>query len=170
MQIENCTDNDFNTILFLYDAARKLQASKEMVVWPEFENKLIDKEIREKRQWKILIDGIMACNWAIAYEDKDIWEEKEKGDAIYIHRIATHPDYRGLNLVKDIVAWARQHARQKNKKYIRLDTLGNNKRLIKHYTSCGFTFLGMVKLANTSNLPGHYQAEPNCCLFELCVN
>jgi hypothetical protein len=56
---------------------------------------------------------------------------------------------------------------EKGKQFIRLDTLGNNAKLIEHYTSAGFQFLGMHKLADTSNLAGHYQREPNCCKFEI---
>lgn len=55
------------------------------------------------------------------------------------------------------------------KRFIRLDTLGNNTRLIEHYTSAGFDFKGMVQLTDTGNLPAHYQNERNCCLFELDV-
>ena len=50
-----------------------------------------------------------------------------------------------------------------------LDTLGNNTKLIEHYTSAGFQFLGIFELTDTSNLPGHYQVEPNCCLFEIAL-
>ncbi|HEV8272365.1 MAG TPA: hypothetical protein VGQ04_13740 [Chitinophagaceae bacterium] len=39
--------------------------------------------------------------------------------------------------------------------------------MIKHNTSAGFQFLGMFELTDASNLPGYYQVEPNCCLFEI---
>ena len=52
---------------------------------------------------------------------------------------------------------------------IRLDTLGNNIKLIEHYTNAGFDFLGMFRLKNTAGLPMHYQEELNCCLFEIRI-
>jgi len=167
MKIDNCTVDDVNEILSLYESARRLQTQKGMVVWPLFEKIFIEKEINELRQWKLAIDNIIACNWAITFEDKEIWEEKEKGDAIYIHRIATHPVFRGNRYIDKIVKWAKAYAIQKGKQFIRLDTLGNNTKLIEHYTSAGFQFLGMFELTDTSGLPGHYQNEPNCCLFEI---
>jgi ribosomal protein S18 acetylase RimI-like enzyme len=167
MKIENCMMNDIDNILSLYESARQLQTKKEMVVWPIFEKDLIEKEITEQRQWKLLIDNIIACNWAITFADKEIWEERDKNDAIYIHRIATNPDLRGNRYVDKIVEWAKEYAEQKNKQFIRLDTLGNNTGLINHYTSSGFQFLGMFELTNTEGLPGHYQKEKNCCLFEI---
>jgi ribosomal protein S18 acetylase RimI-like enzyme len=166
-KIESCVRNDVNEILSLYQSARELQTQKGMVVWPFFEKPFIEKEINEQRQWKLVLDNIIACNWAITFEDKEIWEEKDKNDSIYIHRIATNPLFRGNRYIDKIVEWAREYVIQKGKQFVRLDTLGNNAKLIQHYTSAGFQFLGMFELSNTSNLPGHYQQEPNCCLFEI---
>ncbi|MCW5911544.1 MAG: GNAT family N-acetyltransferase [Cyclobacteriaceae bacterium] len=170
MIIRNCQLADVNDILMLYESARNLQTQKAMVVWPSFEASFIEKEIQQNRQWKLLVDNRIACNWAIAFEDKDIWGEKDKGDSIYIHRICNNPGLRGRRFIDNIVAWAKDYAKQHDKKFIRLDTLGNNTKLIQHYTSAGFTFLGMVELTNTQNLPGHYQKERNCCLFEIELN
>jgi GNAT superfamily N-acetyltransferase len=165
--IINCTHSDLNNILFLYQCARDLQTEKQMVVWPVFERAFVEAEIEEQRQWKILVDDRIACNWAITFEDKQIWQERDKGDSIYIHRIATHPDFRGRRYIDDIVAWARDYAAHLGKEYIRLDTLGENKKLISHYTSAGFDFLGIERLKDTTGLPGHYQREANCCRFEI---
>jgi ribosomal protein S18 acetylase RimI-like enzyme len=169
-KIENCLINDANEILSLYQSARDLQTSKGMVVWPIFEKDFIEKEIREQRQWKLVINDTIACNWAITFSDKEIWGEKDKDDAIYIHRIATNPNFRGNRYIDGIVSWAKEYAMQRDKRFVRLDTLGNNTKLIEHYTSAGFQFLGMFELTDTSNLPGHYQNEPNCCLFEIDLN
>jgi len=166
-KISNCILEDSDKILSLYQSARDLQTQKGMVVWPIFEKGVIEKEINEQRQWKLVINDTIACNWAITLSDKEIWGKKDKDDAIYIHRIATNPIFRGNRYIDKIVVWAKGYAKQKDKRFIRLDTLGNNIGLIKHYTSAGFEFLGMFELADTSNLPGHYQVEPNCCLFEV---
>ncbi len=167
MDIKKCLKSDTDSILSLYDAARKLQTQRKMVVWPNFDKSFIEKEIQEQRQWKIVIGDILACNWTITFEDKEIWGEKDKNDAIYIHRICTNPSLRGNRYIDTIVEWAKRYAQQLGKQFVRLDTLGNNTRLIEHYTSSGFEFLGMFELADTKNLPKHYQDEPNCCLFEI---
>ena len=169
MEINHCLLDDADQILKLYDFARELQQQRGMVVWPFFKKEFIDAEIQEKRQFKLVIDNQIACNWAITYEDKEIWEEKDNDNSVYIHRIVTHGDYRGNRFIDNIVQWAIQHAQEKGKISVRLDTLGNNTKLIKHYTSAGFTFLGIHKLTNTATLPLHYQNEPNCCLFEISL-
>ncbi len=167
MDIKNCIVSDADEILLLYEAARHLQTERKMVIWPSFEKAFIEKEIREEQQWKIVSDNIIACNWAITSEDKEIWGERDKADAIYIHRICTNPTLRGNRYIDKIVEWSKQYANQRGKQFVRLDTLGNNTKLIEHYTSAGFNFLGMFKLTNTASLPLHYQHEPNCCLFEI---
>ncbi|MBS1533324.1 MAG: GNAT family N-acetyltransferase, partial [Bacteroidetes bacterium] len=101
------------------------------------------------------------------FEDREIWDERDKNDSIYIHRICNNPASRGKRYIDNIANWARDYAVQQGKQYIRLDTLGNNTKLIRHYTSAGFEFLGIFRLTDTANLPGHYQKEPDCCLFEM---
>jgi hypothetical protein len=167
MEIKNCLLSDVDEILSLYEAAKKLQTQKKMVIWPLFEKSFIIMEIQEGRQWKIISNNVIACNWAITFEDKEIWGEKDNGDAIFIHRICTNSALRGNRYIDTITEWSKEYARQTGKQFVRLDTLGNNTKLIEHYTSAGFEFLGMVKLTDTARLPAHYQNEPNCCLIEI---
>jgi hypothetical protein len=167
MKIENSTIDDISEIYRLYRIASDYQrAKKTVVVWPEFERKLIETEIAENRQWKLLIDGKIACVWATTFSDEQIWEERNSDAAVYIHRIATNPDFRGNNFVAIIVEWAKEYAKSKTKDFVRLDTLGNNVRLINYYKNAGFSFLGMFDLKDTSGLPAHYNNVP-ACLFEI---
>lgn len=167
MKTENCIISDIDEIFRLYKIASDYQKKKKkVVVWPNFKRSLVETEINENRQWKMLINGEVACIWAITFQDEQIWEEKNKDNAIYIHRIATNPDYRGNNFVAKIVEWAKEYAKSINKQYVRLDTLGNNIKLIEHYKNAGFDFLGMFDLKNTDALPEHYHGAP-ACLFEI---
>jgi ribosomal protein S18 acetylase RimI-like enzyme len=167
MNITNSRLEDIDEIFRLYGIASEYQKTKKtVVVWPKFKRELVETEIREKRQFKLLIDGAVACVWAITFSDEQIWEERNADSAIYIHRIATNPDFRGKNLVGKIVAWAKAYAEEKEIRFIRLDTLGNNTKLIQHYTNSGFDFLGMFNLKNTDTLPEHYKEAP-VCLFQI---
>jgi ribosomal protein S18 acetylase RimI-like enzyme len=136
------------------------------VVWPEFERGLVETEIAEKRQWKLLIDGRIACVWATTFSDEQIWTDRNIDPAVYIHRIATHPDFRGNDFVKMIVTWAKEFTAANQKQYIRLDTVGNNTKLIEVYTRAGFQFLGLFDLKDVSGLPVHYSQGP-ASLFEI---
>lgn len=127
---------------------------------------MIRNEILENRQWKIEIHGKTACVWATTFSDPQIWEERNEDPAVYIHRIATDPDFRGQNLVAEIVRWAKESASRNHKKFIRMDTVGENKGLISYYEKCGFEFLGLLTLKNTEGLPAHYD-NATVCLFEI---
>ncbi len=165
MKIENSTPQDVPKIFELYRIATAYMKSKNQVSWPEFSKALIDQEIEEKRQWKILIEGEIACIWATTLSDELIWGEANNDPSIYIHRIATNPNFRGRNFVHHIVTWADEYAKANDLKFIRLDTVGLNKGLIGHYEKHGFEFLGANKLENTDGLPSHYKEGP-VCLFQ----
>ena len=169
MKIENCNSNDISEIFRLYRIASNYQKSKKtVVVWPDFKREMVEKEIAVNNQWKIVIKDEIACVWATTLSDEDIWEERSSDAAIYIHRIATNPDFRGKNFVSIIVEWAKQHAKNNRIDFVRLDTLGNNLKLIEYYSNAGFTFLGKFDLKNTSELPEHYYNTP-VCLFEISL-
>jgi len=167
MKIENSTPADIDEIFRLYQIASDYQKAKQtVVVWPDFERQLVETEIGENRQWKLIIDNQIACVWATTFSDEQIWEERNADAAIYIHRIATNTSFRGQNFISLIVDWAKEYATITDKDYVRLDTLGNNTKLIQHYTQAGFTFLGIFHLKNTKGLPDHYHNVP-VCLFEI---
>ena len=65
-----------------------------------------------------------------------------------------------------MVDWSIKYATKNNKKFVRLDTVGKNEKLIQHYKKCGFTYLGLHKLKNTQTLPTHYTID-DVALFEI---
>jgi ribosomal protein S18 acetylase RimI-like enzyme len=170
LHILNSTVEDIPEIFRLYRLASAHQRSKKtVVVWPEFSEDMVRREVLEMRQWKIMIGEQIACVWAITFSDPQIWGERNKDKAIYIHRIATNPEFRGRDFVKSIAQWAEEFAGEMGLDYVRLDTIGNNTRLIQLYTEAGFTFLGMFELQDISALPEHYKEGP-ACLFEMKVH
>lgn len=167
MQIENSTLNDKKEIFRLYKIASEYQKTKKnSCCFDWFEKELVETEIAENRQWKLIIDNEIVWVWATTFSDEQIWEKQKEDAAIYIHRIVTNPNYRGHNFVSIIVNWAKEYAKICIKDYVRLDTLGNNTRLIAHYTNSGFNFLGMFDLKDTKGLLDHYHNTP-VCLFEI---
>jgi len=166
--IINSEREDLNIIFKLYDDAVAYQKLKFNKHWKGFDREMVEQELDEQRQWKILDDaGNIMCIFALTYNDPFIWGDKDMQPAIYIHRIVTHPDHHGKNLVKDIVAWARIFAKENNKQFIRMDTWGDNEKLIQYYTGCGFTFLG-ITTPESATLPKHYTGI-TLSLFEIAV-
>jgi ribosomal protein S18 acetylase RimI-like enzyme len=156
MEISNSTINDLDTIFELFSSAIAYQKKKGFELWPEFSRRMIETEIREKRHWKISDNGTIACVFSVMYNDPVIWMEKDKDPAVYLHRIATRPEFKGRGMVKLIKDWATEHARQNNKRYLRMDTWGNNESMKNYYIKCGFNYIGQQHLQRTEGLPEHY--------------
>lgn len=168
MEFFNSAPEDLPEIFRLYDLAIEFQKTVFDKSWLPFDRKLIEREIAEKRNWKIVIDGEIACVFSIAFEDSLIWKEKSRDAAIYIHRITTNPDFRGRKLVPVIIEWARGYARSIGKDFVRMDTWSDNRKLIDYYTACGFEFVGVVAPDEIEKLPKHYEGI-TLSLFEMKI-
>ncbi|HRE76837.1 MAG TPA: GNAT family N-acetyltransferase [Flavobacterium sp.] len=167
-QIQNSNIDDTEDIFSLYKIATDFQKTRFTVHWPEFNRTLIETEIAENRQWKIVANDKIACVWATTFNDPQIWEERNEAPSVYIHRIASNPDFRGRNLVGQIVEWVKLYAKENKKQFVRMDTVDDNPDLINYHTKCGFDFLGLVKLKNTDGLPAHYD-NATVSLFQMTI-
>ncbi|AOC94471.1 Acetyltransferase (GNAT) family protein [Flavobacterium anhuiense] len=166
MIIFKTTIQDIDAVFDIYNQATSYQKTVNNKSWRGFERALIEKEIAENRHY-IIKEGIeIACTFVITFNDLIIWKEASKDPAIYLHRIATNPKFRGRSYVKKIIEWAKEYAKQKGKEYIRLDTHSGNERINKYYSSCGFTYKGISTIEWTNELPEHYK-EGSFSLFEI---
>ena len=168
MEIINCNLSDLDVIFDLYNQAIAYQKIKNCAVWPLFNKLDVQTAINEQRQFKIIVKNQIACVFTYTFTDKSIWGNKDKNDAIYIHKIATDSNFKGQNLVGELVSFSKKYARKKAKSFLRMDTVGENKGLINYYTKHGFTYLGVVKLHNFSDLPAHYH-HAEVSVFEMPI-
>ncbi len=168
MKIENSTYNDLSAIFKLYEEGTAYQKKVAKKHWKGFERSMVEKEIEEQRQYKIIVDGQIACVFAITFSDPYIWQEKNSDPAIYIHRIVTNPAFHGQGFVKIIVEWAKNYAKQNGKLFIRMDTGSGNDKLNNYYIKCGFNYLGIIEIKEAENLPKHYIGGSSS-LFEIKV-
>jgi ribosomal protein S18 acetylase RimI-like enzyme len=166
MEITNSSFEDLKQIKGLYSHAVNLQKKYYAAEWPTFSDDFILEEIEEKKNWKILVNNQIACVWSTTFSDPMIWLQRNNDPSVYIHRIATSPEFRGRYLVKEIVKWGKLYAKSNKKEYIRMDTVGNNSSLINYYQQCGFHFLGLFQLIDTAGLPAHYK-NATVSLFEI---
>ena len=166
MKIVNSTPNDVDVIFGLYDKAIEFQKTVFDKTWLGFDRTLIATEIAELRLWKLVEDNDVACIFSVAYADPIIWGDNSHESAMYIHRIVTNPEFRGRGFVRNITDWAIDHARAKGLRFVRMDTWGDNQKLIDYYQSCGFTFLGLTTPAESPTMPKHYSGI-DLSLFEI---
>ncbi|WP_281321969.1 GNAT family N-acetyltransferase [Flavobacterium aestivum] len=169
MEIKNSSISDVQNILTLYDTAISYQNEKKGLPWPTLERELIETEVKENRQWQLLIDNEIACIWVTTFDDPEIWGDKNADPSVYLHRIATNPKFRGQNIVSKVIDWAKEFAVQNKKEYLRLDTASINPGLITMYVRNGFKFISIIEMRESNKLPSHYH-NASVCLFEIKLN
>ena len=101
-------------------------------------------------------DGVVAGYFSVALSDELIWGPEEKGDAIYIHRVCVNPGRKGNKLAASILEWAPAYVSSLGRKFIRMDTWADNKRLVDFYVDCGFQYIGDRQLGDVPELEPHY--------------
>ena len=148
--------NDMDIIFRLFDWAVDYQKKKGYQLWPRFKKEMIEAEIKEKRHWKIIDEGEIVCVFSVMYNDPVIWGEMDKEPAVYLHRIAVNPEFKGKRMMIVIKHWAINHARELNKKYLRMDTWGENETIRNYYIKCGYNYIGQQQLTTAEGLPEHY--------------
>ncbi|MEP6931112.1 MAG: GNAT family N-acetyltransferase [Flavobacterium sp.] len=166
MEFFKTTNEDIDAVFDIYNEATSYQKTVNIKSWRGFEKSLIEKEIEENRHFIIKEEGEITCTFVLTFNDLIIWKEAAADPAVYIHRIATNPKFRGRSYVKKIIEWVKIYAAQNNKTYIRLDTHSGNERINKYYSSCGFDYKGISVIEWTPELPEHYK-EGSFSLFEI---
>ncbi len=169
MQIRPSETVDIEKIFFLYNEATKLQEKIQKTSWAGFEEKAIIEEIQEGRHFSLWGEGVLSGTFVITFDDAIIWHHDPDKKAVYLHRIATHPDFRGRNYTGKIVEWTKNYALQKEISLLRMDTTSGNENLNNYYIRCGFDFIGVNSINWTEDLPLHYK-NGSFSLFEMKVD
>lgn len=156
MQIINCTKADIPLMLHFYDLAREHQKKKSNNHWNTFDPAVVKTEVDAHLQWKIMEGDEVACIFLAVYGDPYIWGELNQQPAIYIHRIVTHPRFRGNHYTSRIIEWASEHGKKLGKQFIRMDTWGDNPALVSYYQRCGFSLVDTITPDSRGNLPSYY--------------
>ncbi len=166
MQIVNAVLQDIDAIFHLYNEGRDYQKTKFDKHWQTFDVELVEREIDEGRFWKIVEDQQIACIFTVFYKDPVIWGPDSGESAMYIHRIVTSSDFRGRGYARVITEWTKEHAKANGLRYVRMDTWGDNQKLIDYYQDCGFRLLGITTPNPTDEMPLHYR-DITLSLFEI---
>lgn len=150
-------------------SAISYQRAGNFPLWPSYPESQISEEIESSRHFSAYLeDGDLAGYFSIALTDSLIWGDKEQGSAIYIHRMCVNPNRKGSNFTSEVLFWAYQHAFSLGRNFVRMDTWGDNKRLVEYYIRCGFRYIGDRRLGIVPELPPHY-SNTNLALFENLV-
>ena len=155
MEILNTNPNDLPQIFNLFDRSIEYQEKNGFPTWKNYDRSVIAQDVQDKNHFKVVTDSKIAMAFSIRYTDALIWRTKEKGDAIYLHRIVVNPEFKGQKLFGFIFQWAIDQAKNKRLQFVRMDTWANNANIIAYYKSFGFVFVENYTTPNTESLPVH---------------
>lgn len=99
---------------------------------------------------------VIACIVISTFMDeeyKDISWGTTDGDHLYIHRLAVHPSFQGQGIAKQLMDYAENKGRERNKTSVRLDTFSLNKRNQKFYKLRGYVKRGQIFFPKQSEAP-----------------
>jgi len=151
--IINTEKSDLNFIYHLFDEAIAYQKRNNYQVWGDFDRAVLIKDIDNKLQYKLVSNDEIAYAFSICYSDKVIWREKDKDDAIYLHRMVVNPKFKGQKRFGKILEWTQDYCKDKNLRFIRMDTWADNANIIDYYQSFGFDVVGYFKTPDSDELP-----------------
>lgn len=156
-QIKNATMADLDFIYWLFEQAIAYQKRNNYVGWNSYDKNYIKQDVENKLQFKIVMGDTILCIFSICFKDALIWREKDKGDAIYLHRVVVNPAFKGQKMFEKVLSWIATFAKKEGLKYIRMDTWTANPQIIEYYKGYGFVFLENYTTPNTPDLPEQHR-------------
>lgn len=155
--ILNTSKEDLPFIYSLYEEAIAYIKKNNYVGWTTYDKDFIKNDIENNLQFKIVQDDHILCLFSICFSDKLIWRKKEKGNAVYLHRIVVNPIFKGHKQFDKVLHWVYEFATKTGLKYIRMDTWADNPNIISYYKSFGFRHIEDYTTPNTPKLPKQHR-------------
>lgn len=160
---------DLHIIYMLFEEAILFQKQNNYRGWDNYDQVFIKKDVENGIVFKLVSEAEIVCIFSVCYSDALIWREREKGDAIYLHRLVLNRKFEGAKVFKSVLDWALKNAMEKGLAYVRMDTWAENEKLIGYYKTYGFRFVENYKTEDTKDLPLQHRSL-RVALLELSVD
>ncbi|TWI77915.1 Acetyltransferase (GNAT) family protein [Lacibacter cauensis] len=167
--IIHATADDLPVIYGLFEEAIRFQKANNFTGWKQYDKAFIKADIANGLLYKIVSDKDTACIFSICFSDALIWREREKGHALYLHRVVLNRKYAGTHMFGQVLAWAQQLAKERKLQFLRMDTWADNRKLIAYYQSFGFAVIETYTTPGTIELPVQHR-NLHVALLERPVN
>lgn len=121
--------------------ARQWLADRSIDQWRDpLPDRVIEEDVRRGRLFVVRADGGLAGMLSIAHSDEDTWGP-DSARALYVHRLAVAHRYRGAQLGRKLLRWARTYALDRGCEWLRLDCAADNPGLRRFYERVGFAYV-----------------------------
>jgi len=151
--------NELKEIKLLTEACAQVMIRKGIFQWNEHYpsvDKLREDILKEELyllEENDTILGIIVITEVMDEEYIPIQWLSNTSNNIYIHRLATHPDFWGKGYAQKLMDFAENFARKFHFESVRLDTFSKNKRNQKFYEVRGYKKLGNIYFPKQSEYP-----------------
>lgn len=157
--------NDLGALLSLFSDARAWHEAKGVDVWSAFDATQIASDVAQGKVFVARMFGQVCGTVTLVDSDALVWGSDD-GQAIYVHRLTTSRKLAGKGIGGDILQWAGGFAKQRGKRYLRLDTWNENPGMRDYYERHGFRHVRDKFFPIGSPLPVDYGGTTKS-LYEL---
>ncbi|MBI5031117.1 MAG: GNAT family N-acetyltransferase [Chloroflexi bacterium] len=143
LTIDKAQPNDLNVVMeILNEAAAWLHSRGITKQWPsplpQDAWEFFRREIEKGDVYLARLIGDAVGTYRFAWAEPQLWIDSDGG---YVHSFAIRPHVHGNDIGAAMMAWAKQHVRERGKKFLRLDCWSGNEPLKKYYAGFGFTLV-----------------------------
>ncbi|MBZ9730232.1 GNAT family N-acetyltransferase [Salegentibacter sp. JZCK2] len=164
--IRKATLKDLNEIKKLTEACAEALQEQNIFQWNEHypSREKLKNDIQEDNLFVYEIENriiaIIVLTQKMDAVYRDITWITKTGNNLYVHRLATHPNFWGKGYARKMMDFAEKFARNQNFTSIRLDTFSKNLRNQKFYEARGYKKLGNVYFPHKNEYPFHCYEKP----------
>jgi ribosomal protein S18 acetylase RimI-like enzyme len=151
--------SEITDILTITKACAKKMANAGIYQWNEqYPSQIVFEKDLERNELFVLeksskIIGVIVISAVMDKEYEAVKWLSSKGNAVYIHRLAIHPDFQSQGYAQQLMNFAENYARENNFASVRLDTFSENIKNQKFYTHRGYQKLEAIYFPRQSESP-----------------
>lgn len=94
------------------------------------------------------IGGSTACTLILQSRDSEYWAAAEENEAVYLHKLCVKREFACKGVARAAVEAIKKLCRERNIRYIRLDTALDERVIRKIYLNMGFKIVDIVDYPN----------------------
>ena len=159
MEIRKAKDTDFESMIALFDEARRTIATLGINQWQNGEPApdVVREDIALGQSRVIIENGALAGTFALMNESEPLYDKIYDGEwktgndnrnYQAIHRVAVAVSMRGKGVSTAIIDYAAEHARELGRVSLRIDTHEGNVVMRRMLEKHGFLLCGVIHLKN----------------------
>jgi ribosomal protein S18 acetylase RimI-like enzyme len=140
LDIAPASATDVAEIAALLEDARRWLAARGITQWTRpFTADWIAERVAAGEFWIARHDGVPLAVVRLLWTDPLFWQERDHGDAAYVHTLAVRRDCAGQGIGAHVLRWVEDQARARGRRTLRLDCAADNPALLRYYERQGFT-------------------------------